>query len=57
MISDVYKDAASIYRKLGWLAPDAILLRKRLEIKKANLAFERDRERPWVIEDFCIAHF
>ena len=30
VIADVWKDAESFYRKLGWESPDVVLLRKKL---------------------------
>jgi predicted N-acetyltransferase YhbS len=32
LISDVWKDAAGFYQRLGWSAPDAILLRHKLDL-------------------------
>ncbi|MGD2185860.1 MAG: GNAT family N-acetyltransferase, partial [Desulfobacterales bacterium] len=34
LISDVWKDAVSFYRSLGWTEPDVILLRKEIKPKK-----------------------
>lgn len=31
IIADVWRDAASFYQSMGWSAPDALLLRKRLD--------------------------
>jgi predicted N-acetyltransferase YhbS len=30
VVADVWKDAESFYRKLGWVSPDVVLLRRKL---------------------------